>query len=137
MEITALPTLNAFLNSASALFLLAGYRAIRRRLIRRHRYCMLAAVSTSALFLVSYLIYHFQIGSRSYQGQGNLRFFYFTVLITHTVLATANVPLAGLTLVRALRSDFGRHRAIARWTLPIWIYVSVTGVVVYVLLYIF
>ena len=135
MELSSLPALNALLNATSAIFLLSGYWAIRKKLIQVHRYCMLAALSTSALFLMSYLVYHYNAGSRSYEGEGAIRFIYFAILLSHTVLATANVPLVGLTLVRALRMDFGRHRAIARWTLPIWIYVSVTGVVIYIMLY--
>ena len=135
MDLTSLPTLNALLNSASAVFLLSGYCAVRRKRIQVHKFCMLAALSTSVLFLVSYLIYHYNVGSRSYEGLGTIRLFYFAILLSHTVLAAANLPLVGLTLVRALKGDFGRHRVIARWTLPIWIYVSVTGVVIYIMLY--
>ena len=135
MELSSLPTLNAILNGTSAIFLLSGYWAIRKKLIQTHRYCMLAALSTSALFLISYLVYHYNAGSRPYEGEGAIRFVYFSILLSHTVLATVNVPLVGLTLVRALRKDFGRHRAVARWTLPIWLYVSVTGVAIYLMLY--
>lgn len=135
MELSSLPTLNAILNGTSAIFLLSGYWAIRKKLIQTHRYCMLAALSTSALFLISYLVYHYNAGSRAYEGEGAIRLVYFSILLSHTVLATVNVPLVGLTLVRALRKDFGRHRAVARWTFPIWLYVSVTGVAIYLMLY--
>lgn len=135
METSTLPTLNAILNSASSLFLLSGYWAIRRRLIRIHRSLMLGALSTSVLFLISYLIYHYNIGSRSYQGEGAVRLVYFSILISHTVLAMVNVPMVGFTLIRALKGDFERHRRIARWALPIWLYVSVTGVLIYLMLY--
>jgi putative membrane protein len=127
--------LNAALNSLSAVFLCAGYLFIRRRNIRAHRACMLAALSCSALFLISYLVYHYQVGSVRYTGQGWLRAVYFGVLITHTVLATAVAPLALVTVTHALRGKFAQHRGIARWTFPIWLYVSVTGVIVYMMLY--
>ena len=130
-----LPDLNAALNSLSAVFLLAGYRFIRARNREAHRKCMLAAIACSTLFLASYLIYHFQVGSVPFKGQGGIRVVYFTILITHTILATAVVPLALITLIRALRERFDAHRRLARWTLPIWLYVSVTGVVVYWMLY--
>ena len=130
-----LPDLNAALNSLSAVFLFAGYRFIRVKNREAHRKCMLAAFACSMLFLVSYLIYHFQVGSVRFQGQGSIRLVYFVILITHTVLATAVVPLALITLIRGLRERFDAHRRIARWTLPIWLYVSVTGVIVYWMLY--
>jgi uncharacterized membrane protein YozB (DUF420 family) len=130
-----LPTLNAALNSLSAVFLCAGYIFIRGKNIRAHRACMLTAFACSTLFLISYLIYHFQVGSVPYKGQGWIRAVYFTILITHTILATAVVPLVLITLIRALREKFAKHRRIARWTFPIWLYVSVTGVIVYVMLY--
>jgi uncharacterized membrane protein YozB (DUF420 family) len=130
-----LPDLNAALNSLSAVFLLAGYRFIRLKNREAHRRCMLAAFSCSILFLISYLIYHYQVGSVSFKGQGWIRPVYFTILITHTILATVVVPLALVTLVRALREKFDAHRRIARWTFPIWVYVSVTGVIVYWMLY--
>ena len=135
IPVTSLPHLNALLNSVSALLLLAGYLFIRRRRMAAHRRCMLAALGSSALFLVSYLIYHFSVGSVRFQGQGWTRTVYFAVLVSHTVLATAIVPLVLVTVTRALRRRFDRHRAIARWTLPLWLYVSVTGVVVYWMLY--
>jgi uncharacterized membrane protein YozB (DUF420 family) len=130
-----LPDLNAALNSLSAVFLLAGYRFIRLKKRQAHRGCMLAAVGCSTLFLISYLIYHYQVGSVSFKGQGWIRPVYFAILITHTILATAVVPLVLITLIRALRERFDAHRRIARWTFPIWLYVSVTGVIVYAMLY--
>lgn len=130
-----LPDLNAALNSLSAVFLLSGYRFIRLRKTQAHRRCMLAAFACSILFLISYLIYHYQVGSVPFKGQGPIRAVYFTILITHTILATAVVPLALVTLIRALRERFDAHRRIARWTFPIWLYVSVTGVIVYWMLY--
>ncbi len=133
--ISSLPHLNAFLNSTSALLLLMGYSFIKRRRIIAHRNCQMAAVTTSTLFLVSYLTYHYYHGDTKFLGQGLVRPFYFTILITHVLLAMAILPLVIITLVRAARGDFARHRRIARWTLPLWLYVSVTGVIVYVMLY--
>ena len=130
-----LPTLNAALNTLSAVFLCAGYFFIRSKNRDAHRRCMLAAVTCSTLFLISYLAYHFQVGSIGFKGRGWIRPVYFTILITHTILAAAVVPLVVITLVRALRQRFDAHRRIARWTFPIWLYVSVTGVVVYFMLY--
>lgn len=130
-----LPTLNAALNTFSAVFLFVGYLFIRVKNRNAHRVCMLAAFGCSTLFLVSYLVYHFQVGSVGFKGQGWIRPVYFTILITHTILATVVVPLALITLIRALRERFDAHRRIARWTLPIWLYVSVTGVIVYWMLY--
>ncbi len=130
-----LPALNACLNATSALFLLLAYRAIRRLEIERHRGFMLAAAATSALFLVCYLTYHARVGSVHFTGQGPVRTVYFTILISHTILAVAVLPLALRTLYLGLKRRDGQHRRIARWTFPIWLYVSVTGVVVYVLLY--
>lgn len=135
IPVTSLPHLNALLNSVSAVLLLAGYFFVRRRRLAAHRRCMLAALGSSALFLASYLIYHFSVGSVRFQGQGWPRTVYFAVLVSHTVLATAIAPLVLVTVTRALRRRFDRHRAIARWTLPLWLYVSVTGVVVYWMLY--
>jgi putative membrane protein len=135
ITISELPTLNAALNSFSAVFLCAGYFFIRRSNRSAHQRCMLAAVACSVLFLTSYLVYHFQVGSIGFKGQGWIRPVYFTILITHTILATAVVPLVLLTLIRALRERFDAHRRIARWTFPIWLYVSVTGVVIYLMLY--
>ena len=130
-----LPTVNAALNALSAALLVTGYLLIRRRRISAHRAVMIAAFSCSVLFLVSYLTYHYEVGSVRFQGTGAVRAVYFTILISHTVLAAAVPFLAVITLVRALRRRFDRHRAIARWTLPIWLYVSVTGVAVYWMLY--
>lgn len=135
IDATQLPTVNATLNGIAAVLLVIGWVLIRRGRIRAHRAAMLAAFGCSILFLVSYLIYHYQVGSVGFQGQGPIRTVYFTVLLTHTVLATAVPILAVITLTRAFRRQFPRHRAIARWTLPIWLYVSVTGVVVYWMLY--
>ncbi|HWO43873.1 MAG TPA: DUF420 domain-containing protein [Candidatus Eisenbacteria bacterium] len=130
-----LPTLNATLNSLSAAFLVAGYYFIRSKNTDAHRACMLAAFVSSALFLISYLVYHYQVGSVPFKRHGWIRTAYFTILLSHTVLATAVVPLALVTLVRALRGKFDRHKKIARWTFPVWLYVSITGVIVYVMLY--
>jgi uncharacterized membrane protein YozB (DUF420 family) len=131
----ALPALNACLNATAAALLVTGYVFIRRRRILAHRIAMSCAFAASVAFLISYLYYHAQVGSVRFQGQGWIRPVYFTLLITHTVLAAAVVPLALVTLSRALREQFDRHRRIARWTLPVWLYVSVTGVVIYFLLY--
>lgn len=130
-----LPAVNATLNSASALLLAAGYFFIRRGKIAAHRRCMVAALFTSALFLTSYLIYHYNVGSVPFTGRGWIRGVYFSILITHTILAAVIVPLALITVTRALKANFPRHKAIARWTLPLWFYVSVTGVIVYWMLY--
>jgi uncharacterized membrane protein YozB (DUF420 family) len=127
--------LNAALNTLSAVFVFAGYRFIRAHNLQAHRACMLSAFACSILFLASYLIYHYHAGSVPYQGQGFKRIVYFAILLTHTTLAVVVVPLALATLTRALRGKFDAHRRIARWTLPIWLYVSVTGVVVYAMLY--
>ena len=135
IDYTLLPAVNATLNATSTLFLLAGWRFIRHRDMRRHRACMLSALATSALFLTSYVVYHANVGSVPFGGQGALRIVYFAILITHVILAAAILPLALVTLSRALSRRFDRHRAIARWTLPIWLYVSVTGVVIYLMLY--
>ena len=129
------PTLNAILNALSAIFLGCGYVMIRRRRMQAHRACMLYALACSTVFLVSYILYHLRAGVLHFAGQGWIRPAYFTLLTTHTVLAAAIVPLALVTLSRALSQKFDRHRQIARWTLPIWFYVSVTGVVIYFLLY--
>ena len=134
-DVAALPALNAVLNGASAVLLVAGWLAIRRRRIAVHRGCMLGAFSMSVLFLVSYVVYHALAGSRPFAGQGWIRPVYFGVLITHVVLAAVILPLALITLSRALAERFDRHRRIARWTLPLWLYVSVTGVIVYLMLY--
>ena len=134
-DVAALPALNAVLNGASAVLLTGGWLAIRRRRIAVHRACMLAAFSVSVLFLVSYVVYHALAGSRPFTGQGWIRPVYFAVLISHVVLAAAMVPFVLTTLYRALGADFPRHVRLARVTLPVWLYVSVTGVVVYLVLY--
>jgi uncharacterized membrane protein YozB (DUF420 family) len=135
MDLHQLPALNAALNGLAAIWLAAGYVMIRRGRTNAHRFCMLAAVATSALFLVSYLVYHAQAGSTRFASGGWIRPVYFTILLTHTVLAAVIVPLVLVTLVRALKRRFVPHRRIARWTWPLWIYVSVTGVVIYFMLY--
>ena len=135
MQIADLPELNATLNGLAAIFLTVGYVQIRRGRQDLHKRCMLAALVTSALFLVSYVIYHLNIGSRPFPGQGAIRVIYFAILITHVVLAAATLPLALVTAARGLKGQYGRHVRIARWTLPIWLYVSVTGVVIYLMLY--
>ena len=135
MTVRDLPALNAALNATSALLLLLGYLAIRRGRPETHRRFMLGALTTSGLFLVSYVAYHLQVGSVRFTAQGPIRVIYFTILLTHTVLAVAIVPLVLVTLVRALRERFPQHRRIARLTLPLWAYVSVTGVVIYWMLY--
>ena len=130
-----LPAINAALNGIAGVLLVVGYVLIRRRKIDAHRRTMIEAFATSSLFLVCYVIYHAQVGSVRFTRQGIVRPIYFTILITHVTLAAAVLPLAIVTLSRGLKARFERHRAIARWTLPIWLYVSVTGVLVYVLLY--
>lgn len=136
MNYALLPHLNAALNATSGLLLLAGFLFIRRRNVAAHRACMLGAVTASCLFLVSYLVYHFgHQGVTRFQGPPGVRLLYLTILLTHTVLAVVIVPLVAVTLVRALRTDFLRHRRVARWTFPLWLYVSATGVVVYLFLY--
>jgi len=135
LTIEDLPGLNATLNAIAAALLVGGYIMIRRRRIAAHKRFMLSAFATSALFLASYLVYHYNIGSRPFTGQGPIRVVYFTILITHVVLAAAILPMALITLNHALRERFERHVPIARWTLPVWLYVSVTGVVVYWMLY--
>jgi len=133
--VSQLPTVNAALNSLSAVFLFAGFLFIKSRNRSAHRACMLAACACSTLFLISYLVYHYQVGSVPFKGIGTVRVVYFAILISHTILAAAVVPLALITLIRALRERFDAHRKIARWTFPIWLYVSVTGVIVYAMLY--
>jgi len=130
-----LPALNATLNATSAVLLTIGWALIRRGRWRQHRAVMIAAFSTSTLFLISYLTYHAHAGSKHFAGQGPIRTVYFTILLTHTVLAAIIVPLVLVTLSRGLAGRYDRHRAVARWTLPIWMYVSVTGVIVYLMLY--
>lgn len=135
MSVHDLAPLNALLNAAAAVLLAWGYILIRRRRMHTHRRVMLVAFAVSCAFLVSYIVYHAQVGSVRFQKTGAVRTLYFVILATHTVLAACVPPLAIVTLSRGLRSRFDRHRQIARWTLPIWMYVSVTGVVVYLMLY--
>jgi putative membrane protein len=135
LQLRDLPALNATLNAAAAVLLVTGFLLIRRRRWIAHRNVMLAALACSTVFLTSYLVYHAHVGSVHFPGTGVWRTIYFSVLITHTLLAATVPVLALITLNRALRKRFDRHRQIARWTLPIWLYVSVTGVVVYWMLY--
>lgn len=135
LDVSGLPGLNALLNATSAALLTTGYLFIRRRRVRPHLVCMLTAFGVSTLFLVSYVIYHYHAGSRPFPGQGWIRPLYFSLLVSHIVLAAAIVPLALVTIWRALTGQFARHMTIARWTLPIWLYVSVTGVIIYWMLY--
>lgn len=135
MDVRDLPGLNALLNSTAAVLLVAGYLLIRQGRRQAHQKVMLAAFAVSIVFLISYLVYHAQVGSVRFQKTGAIRTVYLSILLTHTVLAAAVPFLAGITLWRAWSGNFGRHRKIARWTLPIWLYVSVTGVVVYWMLY--
>jgi uncharacterized membrane protein YozB (DUF420 family) len=135
IEISQLPTVNAWLNAASAVLLCVGYIFIRRRQVRAHKTCMIAAFLTSTCFLTCYLIYHSHVLHVSYPGSGWDRVVYLSILFSHVVLAIMIIPLSLVTLYRAFRGQFDRHRRIARWTLPMWIYVSVTGVVVYWMLY--
>ena len=135
MQISDLPAVNATLNAIAALFLVAGYVSIRQGQRTLHKRCMLGALTTSALFLTSYVIYHANAGSRPFPGEGAIRSVYFAILITHVILAAAILPLALVTTARGLRAQYDRHVRIARWTLPLWLYVSVTGVVIYLMLY--
>ena len=135
MPLEQLPALNAALNASSAFLLILGYVLIRQRAITAHTMAMLAACGTSTLFLISYIYYHLHHGATRFPGHGLIRPIYFTILITHTILAVVIVPLAIRTLYFALRGRFDRHSALARVTLPIWLYVSVTGVVIYWMLY--
>ena len=134
-DVSALPAVNAWLNATSAALLTAGYGFIRRRQVRAHQTCMLMALGVSSLFLVSYVIYHYHAGSKPFGGHGWIRGIYYPLLISHVVLAALIVPFALTTIYRAWRGEFARHRRIARWTLPVWLYVSVTGVLVYWMLY--
>ena len=135
MDISSLPHLNAALNSISTVLLIAGWALIRARRIPQHRLCMIAAVVTSALFLTSYVIYHANAGSKPFPGTGAIRAVYFAILIPHVILAAVSLPFILVTFARGLRRDDARHRRIARWTMPVWLFVSVTGVIVYVMLY--
>ena len=134
-SVSDLPLVNASLNGVATVLLIVGYACIRRRRITAHRTAMVAAFVTSVLFLMSYLTYHAHAGSRPFPGQGPIRVVYFVILISHIILAATIPPLAGITLWRAYRRRFDRHMKIARWTLPLWLYVSITGIVVYLMLY--
>ena len=133
--ISYLPHLNACLNGTSAILLFSGYSFIRARNVIAHRACQIAALAVSLLFLTSYLVYHYHHGATPFPGTGLVRPIYFTILTTHTILAMVIVPLVILSFYRAFRGDFIRHRRIARVTLPLWLYVSITGVIVYLMLY--
>ena len=135
LSVTNLPALNALLNLTSGILVAFGVYFISRRRIQAHKACMIAALGVSALFLTSYLVYHYNVGSIPFRGEGWVRPLYFFILITHVILAALVPVLALITLYRAWRGQFARHRQIARWTLPIWFYVSVTGVLVYLFLY--
>ena len=135
LSVSVLPHLNALLNATSAVFLCGGYLFIRRGRDTAHKRCMIAALVCSVAFLTSYVIYHANAGSRPFAGTGTIRVIYFAILITHVVLAAVILPLVIMTATRGLRSQFDRHVRIARWTLPLWLYVSVTGVIVYLMLY--
>ena len=135
MSVHDLPAVNASLNALSGVLLLLGFTLIHRRRVELHRKVMIAAFATSSLFLICYVIYHAQVGSVPFPRQGFVRPLYFTILITHVILAATVPPLAIITLTRGLKGRYPQHRRIARWTFPIWLYVSVTGVLVYVLLY--
>jgi uncharacterized membrane protein YozB (DUF420 family) len=134
-QFSIFPVINATLNGTSAVLLVTAHGMIKRGRVAAHRALMLTAIATSSLFLISYLYYHWHVGSVRFQGHGWSRPLYFTILTSHTILAAAIVPLVIITLSRALRERFDRHRAIARWTYPLWLYVSITGVVIYVMLY--
>jgi uncharacterized membrane protein YozB (DUF420 family) len=135
VSVTDLPAVNASLNAISTVLLLTGYVFIRRGERRKHKACMIAALVTSTLFLTSYVIYHAQVGSVPFKGTGWIRTVYFAVLIPHVILAAAIVPPVLITVSRALSAKYDKHRRIARWTLPVWLYVSITGVIVYLMLY--
>ena len=135
IDYTVLPTVNATLNALSGTLLLIGYILIRRRQITAHRNAMLGAFASSTLFLISYLLYHAEVGSRPFAGQGAIRYVYFAILISHVILAAVILPMAIMTLTRGLRGRYDAHKRIAKWTFPTWMYVSVTGVIVYVMLY--
>jgi putative membrane protein len=135
MSASTLPSLNAVLNATAAVFLIVGFWCIRHQHVRAHKFSMVAAFVVSSVFLASYLYYHYQVGSVAFTGQGWVRAVYFAILITHIVLAAVILPLALTTLYRALRGRWELHKRIARLTLPVWLYVSVTGVVIYWMLY--
>jgi uncharacterized membrane protein YozB (DUF420 family) len=135
VSVADLPAVNATLNAIAATFLMIGWVLIKQGRRDQHRIAMLAAFATSTLFLIGYVIYHYNIGSRPYQGQGTIRVVYFIILISHIILAAFTLPLAIITLWRGLQERWPQHRRIARWTFPIWLYTSVTGVIIYLMLY--
>jgi len=135
LELSDLPGLNATLNGISAAFLVVGFILIKQRRWRLHKRFMLGALVSSTLFLISYVIYHANVGSRPFTGTGTVRMVYFTILITHVILAATILPLALVTTARGLREQYVQHVKVARWTLPLWLYVSVTGVIIYLMLY--
>lgn len=135
MTVYDLPAVNAVLNTLAAILLGCGYLFIKRGDIHRHKICMISAFAVSALFLACYLFYHYHAGSRPFQREGFVRIVYFAILISHTLLAVVNLPLILTTFYRAWKQDWERHKRVARWTFPIWMYVSVTGVIVYLMLY--
>ena len=135
MQVSDLPALNATLNAIASVFLVAGYVLIRRGHRALHKRCMIGALTTSALFLASYTIYHLNAGSRPFPGEGAVRIVYFSILLTHVPLAAIILPLALTVTARGLLAQYDRHVRIARWTLPLWLYVSVTGILVYLMLY--
>ena len=135
MDFTVLPTLNAILNSTSAILVVAGVYFIKRKNIAAHKRCIFAAIGVSVLFLSSYLVYHFQVGSVRFDGNAPIRTLYLAILLSHTILAVVIVPLILRSAYLGLKNRFDEHRRITKWTYPLWIYVSVTGVVVYLMLY--
>ena len=135
MDISTLPALNAVLNTASAVLMVSGHRFMHKGRIAAHRACMIAAVCSSGLFLISYLYYHAHAGVIRFQGTGLIRPIYFSILTSHTILALLTLPLVLITLYLGLRGRFDKHRPIARWTYPLWLYVSITGVLIYFMVY--
>ena len=135
ISISDLPTLNAILNGISGGLLLTGYWFIRQKKIALHKACMLGALLISTLFLACYVIYHYQIGSKPFPGEGGIRYLYFSILIPHVILAAVTLPMAIITVKRAWKKQFVEHRRLAKWTLPIWLYVSITGILIYLMLY--
>jgi uncharacterized membrane protein YozB (DUF420 family) len=135
IDYSVLPAVNATLNATSGVFLLTGYVLIKQRRINAHRNAMLAAFTSSTFFLISYVVYHYHAGSHPFVGQGIIRPIYFTILISHVILAIVILPFVISTLTKGLRAQYVRHKRVAKWTFPLWMYVSVTGVVVYLMLY--
>lgn len=135
IDYSLLPAVNATLNATSGIFLLTGYVLIKQRRITAHRNAMLAAFTSSTLFLISYLVYHYHVGSHPFRGQGAIRQVYFAILISHVILAVVILPFIISTLTKGLRAQYVRHKRVAKWTFPLWMYVSVTGVIVYLMLY--